>query len=155
MTVGAGRHKNCLHTCVRSTYVHTHIHTRTHTCNYVCIYVLCNYVCVCVCVRGSIQNIPDWRCKNHKTHHKAYRPPSPSKQFPPACRHRSHRLLHFWNASWKYFSVRVLSTLGSSAWIYSILSNRRPFSFSFIFGNRHKSQGTKLEEYGGWGMTVI
>jgi hypothetical protein len=30
-------------------------------------------------VRGRIQNIPDWRCKNHETHHKAYRPPSPSK----------------------------------------------------------------------------
>ena len=28
---------------------------------------------------GLIQNFPDWHCKNHKTHHKAYRPPSPSK----------------------------------------------------------------------------
>ena len=30
-------------------------------------------------LRGLIQNFLDWRCKNHKTHHKAYRPPSPSK----------------------------------------------------------------------------
>jgi hypothetical protein len=30
------------------------------------------------CIRGSIQNIPDWCCKNHKTHHKAYRPRSSS-----------------------------------------------------------------------------
>ena len=30
-------------------------------------------------LRGLIQNFPDWRCKNHKTYHKAYRPPSLSK----------------------------------------------------------------------------
>ena len=30
-------------------------------------------------VRGWIQNFPDWRCKNHKTYYKSYRPPSPSK----------------------------------------------------------------------------
>jgi hypothetical protein len=30
-------------------------------------------------IRGLIQNFPDWRCKNHETHHKAYRPPSLSK----------------------------------------------------------------------------
>jgi len=35
-------------------------------------------------LRGGIQKFPDWRCKNIKTHHKAYRPPSPSKSFPPA-----------------------------------------------------------------------
>jgi len=33
----------------------------------------------CSPVRGWIQNFLDWCCKNHKTHHKAYRPPSPSK----------------------------------------------------------------------------
>ena len=33
---------------------------------------------LCV-VRRLIQKFPDWRCKNHKTYHKAYRPPSPSK----------------------------------------------------------------------------
>jgi hypothetical protein len=40
----------------------------------------------------------------------AYQLPSPSKQFPPACRHQSHYLLHFWNASCKSFSVSVSST---------------------------------------------
>ena len=30
-------------------------------------------------LRGWIQNFPDWRCKNHKTFYKSYRPPSPSK----------------------------------------------------------------------------
>jgi hypothetical protein len=34
-------------------------------------------------------------------------------------------------------------------------SNRRPFSFNFIFGNRKKSQGAKSEEYGGWGMAAV
>jgi hypothetical protein len=91
--------------------------------------------------------------QNHKTHHKSYRPPSPSKLFPPACRHRSQRLLHFWNASWKSFSVTLSSTLCDSAWISSMVSNRRPFRFNFIFGNK-KSQGVKSGEYGGWGMTA-
>jgi hypothetical protein len=34
------------------------------------------------------------------------------------------------------------------------LLNGRPLSFNFIFGNRKKSQGAKLGEYGGWGMTA-
>jgi hypothetical protein len=104
---------------------------------------------------GSIQNIPGWRCKNHKTHHKAYRPPSPPNQFPRACRLRFHCLLHFWDASWKSFSVRMSSTLCDSAWIFSMVPNRRPFSFNFISGNRKKSQDVKSKEYGGWGMTAI
>jgi len=58
---------------------------------------------------------------------------------PPTCRHRSHRLLHFWNSSWKSFSVRVSSTLCDSVWISSMVLNQRPFSFNFIFGNRKKS----------------
>jgi hypothetical protein len=49
----------------------------------------------------------------------------------------------------------VSSTLCDSAWISSVVSNRRPFSFDFIFGNRKKSQGAKWGEYGGWGMTAI
>jgi hypothetical protein len=36
-----------------------------------------------------------------------------------------------------------------------MVSNRRPFSFNFIFGNRKKSQGAKSGEYGRWGMTAI
>jgi len=36
-----------------------------------------------------------------------------------------------------------------------MVSNRHPFSFNFIFGNRKKSQGAKSGEYGGWGMTAI
>ena len=32
-----------------------------------------------------------------------------------------------------------------------MVSNWRPFSFNFIFGNRKKSQVAKLGEYGGWG----
>jgi hypothetical protein len=32
-----------------------------------------------ITVRGCIQNIPDRRCENHNTHHKAYLPQSPSK----------------------------------------------------------------------------
>ena len=32
-----------------------------------------------IAIRGWIQNFPDWRCKNHKTYYKSYRPPSPSK----------------------------------------------------------------------------
>ena len=35
----------------------------------------------------------------------------------------------------------VSSSLCDSACISSMLSNRRPFSFNFIFGNRKKSQG--------------
>jgi hypothetical protein len=31
----------------------------------------------------------------------------------------------------------------NSAWISSVVSNRRPFCFSFIFGNKKKSQGNK------------
>ena len=30
-------------------------------------------------IHGLIHNFPDWSCKNRKTHHKAYRPLSPSK----------------------------------------------------------------------------
>jgi hypothetical protein len=45
----------------------------------------------------------------------------------------------------------VLSTLCDSAWISSTVSNRRPFSFNFMFGNRKKSQGAKSGEYGVWG----
>ena len=47
------------------------------------------------------------------------------------------------------------STLCNSACISSMVSNRHPLSFNFIFGNRKKSQGAKLGEYGGWGMTAI
>ena len=64
---------------------------------------------------------------------------------------RSHHLLHFWNTSWKSFSVRVSSTLCDSARISSMVSNRHPFSFNFGFGNTKKSQGAKSGEYGGWG----
>jgi hypothetical protein len=41
--------------------------------------------------------------------------------------------------------------LCDSAWISSMLLNRRPSSFNFIFGNRKKSHGAKSREYGGWG----
>jgi hypothetical protein len=41
------------------------------------------------------------------------------------------------------------------AWISSMVSNRHSSSFSFIFGNRKKSQGAKSGEYSGWGMTAI
>jgi hypothetical protein len=40
----------------------------------------------------------------------------------------------------------VSSTLRSSACISSMVSNQRPFSFNFIFGNRKKSQGAKSGE---------
>jgi hypothetical protein len=43
-------------------------------------------------------------------------------------------------------------TLCDSAWISSVVSSRRPFSFSFIFGNREKSHSAKSGEYGGCGM---
>jgi hypothetical protein len=36
-----------------------------------------------------------------------------------------------------------------------MVSNQLHFSFSFISGNRKKSQGVKSWEYGGWGMTAI
>ena len=42
-----------------------------------------------------------------------------------------------------------------SVCISSVVSNRRPFSFNFIFGNRKNSQGAKSGEFGGWGMTAI
>jgi hypothetical protein len=45
-------------------------------------------------------------------------------------------------------------TLCDSAWIFSVVSNRRPFRFKFICGNRKKSHGAKSGEYGGWGMTA-
>jgi hypothetical protein len=34
-------------------------------------------------IRDGIQNTPDGRCKNHKTYHRANRPPSSSKKFLP------------------------------------------------------------------------
>jgi hypothetical protein len=37
----------------------------------------------------------------------------------------------------------VSSTLCDSAWTSSMVSNRRPFSFNFIYGKRKKSQGAK------------
>jgi hypothetical protein len=55
----------------------------------------------------------------------------------------------------KSFSAIVSSTHCDPGWIFSVISNRRPFSFDFIFGNRKKSQGAKSGEYGEWGMTVI
>jgi hypothetical protein len=36
-----------------------------------------------------------------------------------------------------------------------MVSNRCPFSFNFIFGNRKKSQDAISGEYGGWGITAI
>jgi hypothetical protein len=39
--------------------------------------------------------------------------------------------------------------LCDSAQVSSMVSNRRPFSFNFIFRNRKKSHGTKSGEYGG------
>jgi hypothetical protein len=74
------------------------------------------------------------------------------KQFPPACRHRSHRLLYFWNASGSPF-LSVWSTLRFGL---DLLSGIKPvFSLNLIFGSRNKSQGAKSGEYGGWGMTAI
>ena len=93
-----------------------------------------------------IQNFPDWRCKNHKTHHRAYSPPS--------CRHRSQSS-PFLERFWKSFSVRMSSTLYDSAWICSMVSHQHPFSLNFICGNRKKSQGAKSGEYSGWGITAI
>jgi hypothetical protein len=48
-----------------------------------------------------------------------------------------------------------LSECQARSWISSMISNRRPFSFNFIFGNRKKSQGVESGEYGGWGMRAI
>jgi hypothetical protein len=48
--------------------------------------------------------------------------------------------------------LSVSNTLCDSTWISS---NRRPFSFNSIFGNRKKSLGAKPGEYGGWGMRAI
>jgi hypothetical protein len=43
-----------------------------------------------------------------------------------------------------------------SSWISSLVSNRRPFSYSFIFRNTRKgSHGANPGEYGGSGMTAI
>jgi len=36
-----------------------------------------------------------------------------------------------------------------------VVSNRCPFSFNIILGNRKKSQGAKSGEYGGWGIQTI
>jgi len=102
-------------------------------------------------IRGLIQNFPDWRCKNHKIHHKAYWPPSPPKHFPPACTHRSHRLLHFWNASWKFFSVSVKHFLRFGP---DLLNGIEPASFQLQF-HFWKSQGAKSGKYSGWGTTAI
>jgi hypothetical protein len=45
--------------------------------------------------------------------------------------------------------------LCDSAWIFSMVSKRRPFSFNFIYRNRKKSQGAKCGDYGGWGIKAI
>jgi len=42
--------------------------------------------------------------------------------------------------------LSVSSTLCDSVCISSMVSNRCPFSFNFIFGNRKKSQGAKSGE---------
>jgi hypothetical protein len=55
----------------------------------------------------------------------------------------------------KSFSVRVSSTVCDSAWISSMVSNRRHSSFNFISGNRKKSRGAKSGKYGWWGMKAI
>jgi hypothetical protein len=52
------------------------------------------------------------------------------------------------------FSVRMSNTYCDSAWISSMVSNRRLFSLNFIFGNTKMSQGVKSGEYGGWGITA-
>jgi hypothetical protein len=39
--------------------------------------------------------------------------------------------------------LSVSRIMCDSAWISSVVSNRRPFSYNFIFGNRKKSQGAK------------
>jgi hypothetical protein len=36
-----------------------------------------------------------------------------------------------------------------------MVSNRRPFSFNFVFGNSKKSQGAKSGKYGGWGWQTF
>jgi len=42
--------------------------------------------------------------------------------------------------------LSVSSTLCDSAWISSMVSNRRPFSFNFSFGSRKKLQGATSGE---------
>jgi hypothetical protein len=95
---------------------------------------------------GCIQNIRDWRCKNHKTHHKAYRPPSRSKSFPPTCRHMFSQFLERFLEVLFCQSVKLSC---DSAWISSMVSNRRPFILNHIFGS------AKSGECGGWGMADI
>ena len=69
-------------------YCNIYIYISTLECVCVCVYFvrwvcvcshLLAYLCLCMHIHGLIQKFPDWRCKNHKTYHKAYRPPSPSK----------------------------------------------------------------------------
>jgi hypothetical protein len=55
----------------------------------------------------------------------------------------------------KSFSVRESRLFAITAWISSMVSNRCPFRFNFIFGNSKKSQGPTSREYVGWGMTAI
>jgi hypothetical protein len=50
---------------------------------------------------------------------------------------------------------RFLSECQALSAIRPVVSNRHPFSFNFIFGNRKNSQGAKLGVYGGWGMIAI
>ena len=100
-------------------------------------------------VQGGIQNFPDRRCKNCIG----------------CCHPRSSSLPHidtsptissiFWMLPGSPFLSEQQITLCNSACISSVVSNWRPFSFNFIFGNRKKLQGAKSWEYSGWGMTAI
>ena len=100
------------------------------------------FECICYLTIHISKHVPVIRCHSRSSSL-------------PACRLWSHHLLHFWNASWKSFSIRVSSTLCDSVCVSSMVSNRRPFSFNFIFENRKNSQGAKSGEYSGWGMTAI
>ena len=47
----------------------------------------------------------------------------------PHVGHRSHRLLHFWNASWESFCIRVSSPLCDSYLEKFIFKNNLPYFF--------------------------
>jgi hypothetical protein len=105
-----------------------------------------------VLIQGGIHNFPDWHCKNRKTHHKARWLLSPLSGSLPHVDTGPTISFIFWTFPGSPFLSVCQAHLCDSACISSMITNRRPFSFNFIFGiarsHRVPNQGSTVG--GGW-----
>jgi hypothetical protein len=58
----------------------------------------------------------------------------------------TYRFFYDSKAPWKPFSLMLSNTACDSLWMSDTVSERRPFSFIFNFGNKANSQGAKSGE---------